>query len=708
MKFARINILSKGITFFVICTFLISDFVTGAEVYAQSLMQTESTLAQEPGSTRLENATDTDREHEEEALALTSIAALLSERNAAEEGQKPDIEARIAVLAQKIDALYDGRFRNTVDYTQSVVDPDGGKLAIKVSDTQDGTESVVPYHIAPDGTLTRIDPRTISAFGEHDPEIARYVRSLLPNRKPLTDVLAPKGLAGLRDALGQIQPSTPLNLAGLADDLQDVDNFKDKNYIRALMEAVVVDDPQDRFLVVFVEDKPVFEERFLRFLVEYNLFDVIAQILRHEDLEPRLMQRLADAGLSAQYDAHDIVTRLQSAEVGPSVVGQVNRLHDIGLWYRSGVGILTDAQSVRHGRIIAALENMRRQAPALYAEATDAAAKSSAIVLPELLLSVDGTNLNVGQERWPARLSKQVRDAGISYKRFRQYVDLTWDGLMQFIVRTRLLAQIYTAKSQVSNLERLFLARRVVRVNKKPKAAVLDLDSLVNINYDDILNPQGELIMDANINLERVVVGVSKALAEKVNEAREAQGDLKFFVVSRRLPAWLLQGILDSIDAGDNNLLIPVAMPAGPGDLIESVQSKFDKPLDVRNDILFYLTDESSKAWKSELQDHKVIEVGKPAAQDQRVSIAKLLVGLEYLYMDPTESRPSSTVTEILRGILEQLYRDGGITAEEYGELMPLTDDDTQFILFPPTKADSLTGQVEDMLRTSQAVKKYA
>jgi hypothetical protein len=530
-----------------------------------------------------------------------------------------------------------------------------------------------------------------SAFGEHDPESMDYVRTLLPQAQSLKGSVTSDQLDSIKNELRKLVPTVLLPVDRLPVESRSIPTLS--NIEQILAQTLVVDDPQDRFLVAFVDEKPIFERRFLDALIRNGDFTQIAQHLMHEDLEPRVAIVLKENGIT-DIHPHDVVTQIQTQLVAQSVVGRENALYDAALAYRAELGTLSGKEATDAGAV-QAYRSLSSEEQAVIA---DVAGK----VVSEpvgIALSVSDAGVTLAGIALPENLANAVRNSGLTLRNFLQGEDLSYQSVVQFLTRAILLNRVYEASKSE---ERVLAGHQVKSVTDAPKAAIIDIDTLLTVeNIDDT---------NRTVDVSQAAVGISKALSEKIAQIQAEGGNLKIFLVSKKIRQDILDHLIRQMDASVAKDL-PVAVSyKDVGELMAKVSEKFEGRTLTSDDVLFYVTKENANEYRADpnfAQFYKVIQVEKAQA-GERVSVAKLLVGIQWLYLSEEQARNIDQVVALFRDVLTELYEAGEISREEYQALLPTKDSDTNFLVIPPVKADSMTQQIEDSLRTTIAAAKFA
>jgi len=668
----------------------------------------------------VENA-DIEREH----LAVVSLAALAG-RLEVEGEDKTQISTEIAQAVAALNQLYGEKYTHEIVIAAS--GPNQVRLSIaskekpteftsvlyvlneaKVEKVLVGDEAIATHAAAP-GTAG-------SAYGEHDEASIAYVRGLVERTAPeaklsLDKALSDVQLAAVRASFDALPATVTLKVEQLPAEARNIATISDLGAV--LAEALVVDDPDNKFLVAFIEvdgrSIPVFERNFLASIA--NDPEQIVQLLVHEDLEPRIARLLAQNGISERdVHAHDVVTSVQNEMVGPSLVGRPNRLYDEALRYRKGLGIL-QGQDLTDAGIVEAYNGLNAQTREHIAKVAAQASKESLGVALDIDLAKQTAVL--GGITLEGEVAAAVLALGQSNKSFVQGVDLAYADVARFLTRALLLNQ--RAASKDLQMEEAILNHQIQRgaeAPDAPKAVIMDVDTVASID-NKLFNSDGSLNEDAGVlEIQQAAIGIGKALSQKmleINGADGSKGNVRFFLTSKKLPQNVLDIVLQQLDAAvakDS----PVAISYKEGsELMQKVSDKFAGKTLTPNDVLFYIAKDSVDEHRADAAFapyFKVIEVPR-AESGQRVSVAKLMVGLQWLYMPEQEARNVDAVAELFKGILTELYQTGEISEEEYKELLPLKDADTGFLIIPPVKADSPTKLIEDTLRTSMAAAKFA
>lgn len=665
----------------------------------------------------VENA-DIEREH----LAVVSLAALVG-RLEIEGADKAQISSEITQAVAALNDLYGSKFTHEIVIAAS--GPSQVRLSIASKDKPGEYTSVlyvlneakIEKVLVGDEAIASYTPgqgTSGSAYGEHDEASIAYVQDLVGKAAPeaklsLDKVLSDVQLAAVKGALEGLPATVSLKVEQLPADSRTISTISDINAI--LSEAVIVDDPDNKFLVAFIEvdgrSIPVFERNFLASIAADP--DQIAQLLVHEDLEPRIARLLVQNGISEKdVHAHDVVTSVQNEMVGPSLVGRPDRLYDEALRYRKGLGIL-QGQDLRDAGIAEAFNALDAATrDHINRVAKQASQESVGVALD---VNLDKGTAVLGGIALEGKVLEAVLALGRSNRNFVQGVDLAYSDIAKFLTRALLLNQKDVSKDL--KLEDIFLNYKVQKgadLPDTPKAAIIDVDAIASLD-NKLFNENGTLNEEAGfLEIQQAALGISKALSQKVREIGEQKGNIKFFLVSKKLPQNVLDIVLQQLDAVASKD-VPAAISYTDGnDLMQQVSQKFQGKTLSANDVLFYVAKDNIAEHRADAAlapYFKVVEVPKPS-DGQRVSVAKLMVGLEWLYMPEEKARNMDVVVELFKGVLTELYQSGEISEEEYRELLPLQDSATGYLIIPPVKADSPTKLIEDTLRTSMAAAKFA
>ncbi len=605
-----------------------------------------------------------------------------------------------------------------------------------------------------------------SAFGEHDEETITYVQGLLgggqaqpiggafPDQqdslrqaltglsKTLGALVGEKG-ASLEAVLKPIAERFGLPLEALVAALTKLDALSNIDDI--LSQALVVDDPNDRFLVNFVEYGgklvPVFEKNFLTWLLtkkgtpEKGLA-VLARLLMHEDAEPRVDEALRgvkpDLTPKQLRDAsHAVIAAIQAVLAGESLAGEEHADADVALLYRlerhedkAKPFEFKDVNDLERARTLRAYLKL---SPAVREEIERVAAlagKSAVGVTFELsehlTVYFDGEPLNAG-------LSEGVRlITGHSPKPFlqgafladganREGVELTSQNVRAFLIRAALASQSLTSLD--GKFEKRLLEKKINRgedVESDPRVAIVDVDALVgNINYNDVLDAEGNLRQDATLKLSKIVAQVGPSLHEKLVQLRGQKGDLTFIMASNRLPKIILDYILQAMDATEGNLVAVSFkkvedLMTQVTDLINKnrtgTQPKFEAN---QNNVLFYIAQGNEAAYSyAAFAKPKILTVEKAKA-GQRVSIALLLAGVELLYSnDPTAAL--TQLKAIYLEVVESMKKE--LNPEDYDTLIREAGKMDRGIIpaVPILDPDQMIQGVSDSMATAVAASHFA
>ena len=445
----------------------------------------------------VENA-DIEREH----LTVVSLAALAG-RLEAEGVDNAQISSEISQAVTALNELYGGKFThefiltasgpNQVRLSIASKDQPGAYTSIlyvlneaKVEKVLVGEEAIASYAATP--------VIAGSAYGEHDEASLAYVRDLVGKtpaeaKLSLDKVLSDVQLAAVRANLEGLPPTVTLKVEQLPADQRTVATISDLNAI--LAEAVVVDDPDNKFLVAFIEvdgrSIPVFERNFLVSIA--NDPEQIAQLLMHEDLEPRVARLLVQNGISDVH-AHDVVTAVQNEMVGPSLVGRPNRLYDEALLYRKQLGIL-QGQDLRDAGIVEAFSTF--DAPArehIIKVAAQVAQESVGVALD---VDLEKQTAILGGVALEGEVAQAVLSLGRSNRSFVQGVDLAYADVAKFLTRALLLNQ--KAASKDLQMEDAILNHQIQRgaeAPDAPKAVMMDVDTVASFD-NRLFNADGSL-----------------------------------------------------------------------------------------------------------------------------------------------------------------------------------------------------------------------
>jgi hypothetical protein len=663
---------------------------------------------------------DIEREH----LTVVSLAALVA-RLETEGTENAQISAEIGQAVDALNELYGGKFTHEVVIAAS----GANQVRLSIASKEKPGEFTSVLYVLNEAKIEKvlIGDEAIasfsvpgaagSAYGEHDEASMAYVRDLVGKAAPeaklsLDKVLSEVQLAAVRTSLEGLPATVSLKVEQLPAEARTLATISDLNAL--LAEAMVVDDPDNKFLVAFIEvdgrSIPVFERNFLASIA--NDPEQIAQLLVHEDLEPRIARLLAQNAISEKdVHAHDVVTAVQNEMVGPSVVGRPNRLFDEALRYRKQLGVL-QGQDLKDAGIVEAFNGLDAQAREhIHKVAAQVSQEAVGIALD---VDLEKQTAVLGGVALEGAVAEAVLALGLSNRSFVQGVDLAYADIAKFLTRAVLLNQKAASKDiQMENAILNHQIQRGAEAPDAPKAVIMDVDTVASID-NKLFNADGSLNEEAGVlEIQQAAIGLGKALSQKmleINGADGSKGNVRFFLTSKKLPQNVLDIVLQQLDAvvaKDS----PVAISYKDGsELMQKVSEKFGGKALTPNDVLFYVSKDNIAEHRAEAAFapyFKVIEVPKAEA-GQRVSVAKLMVGLQWLYMPEQEARNVDAVAALFKGILTELYQAGEISEDEYKELLPLQDADTGFLIIPPVKADSPTKLIEDTLRTSMAAAKFA
>lgn len=543
------------------------------------------------------------------------------------------------------------------------------------------------------------------------------------------------------EALLSANPSLGVALAGVAlpDALKSVLNdlplLSDINAI--LTQARVVEDPQ--LTVNFYIDEsgnsiPVFGKAFLEFLLARGRADAVAQVLMHEDREPAIAAvlkanegALRAAGITGDLDevAHDVVTAIQTqsktAGVRLSLVGRTNELYDLLLLYQKEQGVLQGQDLADANTIEVAL----RQDSAVSAE-IDAVAQAGASEPVGSAVQVnEAGEVAIAGKTLSGSLADAIKGWALTGRTFSRTVDRTFSSIARFLVRVGILSKSAASKAltiegRISDLSKV---RKGQPLPDAPKAVVIDVDAVANVDISrfakedgsldesKIYNADGSVNENAVVTLSQVTVGMSRAIASQIAKVQAQGGNVKIVLASKKLPQWFLDSVAQQMDAVSKEG-VPVTISfKDTNDLLAKLSEKFAGKALTEDDILFYLTAQNVAEYRADpnfARFYKVLEVARPSPDDRdnRVSAAMLMVAVDLVYAKKDEFK--DTLLALFREVLDELKRAGEITDEEYQALLPKEDTSTGFFLIPPVKADSMTQQIEDSLRTTVAAAKFA
>lgn len=482
-----------------------------------------------------------------------------------------------------------------------------------------------------------------------------------------------------------------------------------------LSQARVVDDAD--VTVNFVLDEtnnsiPVFGRDFLTLLLRNPSH--VAHAFIHEDREPVVEKILQDNGIT-DVTAHDVVNAIQEQMIEPSIVGRANAVYDQVLLYQKSLGVLKGAELAQDLADAGVVEAFQTLPSELQREIVQTAAQAATEPVGASL-KVTPDSVVLGAVSLKAGLASAVRNLSLRARTFRDAADLTFSNIVKFFTRAAVLSRTDTAEM---NMERGMLRHDIridAQVPDSPKAVVINLDTLGELDYAQLLNEDGTVnVEEGNLALSKVVIGLSSALAEKMRQIQEqGKKNAKFFVVSDRLPKEVLDFVIQQLDATAEQDVPTSVSYKTVDDLMDQISATFEGKALAADDVLFYVTQDNLKKYQedtgfSKRNFYKIIQI-QGAKEGERVSAAKFLIALDVLYMTK-EQFEKTDLASLFREVLDDLLRTNEITQEEYDDavrLLPAKDADTGLWLIPPVKQNSLTEQIEHSLRTSIAAAKFA